>query len=233
MVIKLPQRGRPEGVRYRKCDMGTNLSAQFVCDIRGLDEHIYPIFHPYQILWDDMVNTYTGYNADPRYSICENSYKAGELVMGHILTDGKDVPVPDGHWHLWRYCEPANSWAHIINIDSTDALYLQLLVKRLWLQAAYNDKYGHRGYQKLMEQADIAKREKIQSDKNDMMNEISKANSAMLSRVRDNLEAGRVNSTNPTKEIIMSGAGMSNKSKIVRPLNDREGGLILPPGYDD
>jgi hypothetical protein len=174
------------------------------------------------------VNEYTGKLTDERYPIVENSFKYGELVMGHVLTNGKEEPTPDGTWHIWRWCEPARSYAHVINIDCKDEMYLNLLVKRLWLQAKYNDKYGHSGYQKLMEQADIEHRQKIADDRQDLMGEIHKANSAMINRAMYNMEHGRTAATNPTKEVISSYSGQKNRSKIVRPLEDREGGLLLP-----
>lgn len=233
MVLRLPERGRPLNVRYRECELGLDLPAQFMYDLRGIDDNFYPIFHPYRILWDDMVNEYVGELADPRYSITENSYRLGELVMGHVLSNGKGEPTPDGHWHIWRWCEPARAWAHIINIDCKDPLYLNLLVKRIYLQAIYNDRYGHRGYQKLLEQAEIDKREAMQSERQTMMDEISKTNSAMMARVRDNFERGITAPTRPTKETIMSGGGLTSAKKLVRPLDDREGGLILPDGFGD
>ena len=228
MVLKLPKKGRPRDVYYRQCDLGVDLPAEFIYDLRGIDDQFFPVFHPYRILWDDMVNEYTGSARDPRFPTVENSHRYGELVLGHVLTNGKGEPTPDGHWHIWRWCEPARGWAHIINIDSREPLYLRLLVRRIWLQAQYNDKYGHRGYQRLIEQADLDRREKLQNDKRDLMDEIHKVNSAMMSRAMDNFERGMTQPTNPQKETIMSGGGLRSRSKIVRPLEDREGGLILP-----
>ena len=228
MVIRLPKKGRPLGVRYRECELGLDLPAEFIANLRGLDSQLYPVFHPYRILWDDMVNTYLGPIDDPRYPMVENSHRMGQLVMGHVLSDGAGNPTPDGTWHIWRWCEPATAWAHIINIDSRDRQYLNLLVERLWLQDQYNNKYGHRGYQRMMEEADLAQRAKIQDDKQALMDDISKANSAMLSRVRENYMSGKVDATNPQHESIISYPGQGNKSRIVRPLEDREGGLVLP-----
>lgn len=233
MVLRLPRCGRPRDVRYRECALGVDLPAAFIYDLRGIDDQLYPIFHPYRILWDDMVNEYTGKLGDPRYPIVENSIRLGELVMGHVLSNGQGVPTPDGHWHLWRWCEPARAWAHVINIDCKDKLYLKLLVERLWLQAKYNDKYGHRGYQRMMEQEDIERRTKMQDEKRDLMSEIHKANSAMMNRAMDNFERGHVEATRPTKDIITSGGGLTKRAKITREITDREGGLILPPGFDE
>jgi len=233
MKLRLPEKGLPVGMPYKVCEMGVDLPSQFLFDLRSLDDALYVIYHPYQILWDDMVNDYQGEMLDPRYHIGVNSGRCGELVMGHVLTDGQDNPVPEGKWHVWRWCEPANAWAHVIAIESKDPDYQRLLVHRMWLQATYNDKFGNRGYQKMMEEADQAGREKIQAEKADLMNEISKANSSMMARVRDNFESGRTQATAPQKETITSYAGQGNRSKMVRPATDREGGIVLPESYDD
>lgn len=230
-ILKLPANGRPLGLRYRKCDMGVDLPAHFLHDLRSIDQHLFPIFHPYKILWDDMVNEYLGTAEDPRYSVLVNSSRAGELVMGHILTDGQDNPTMDGLWHIWRWCSPAGAWAHIVDLKCKDELYLKLLVKRLWLQDQFSSKYGHRGYQKILEDADLERRAKIQDEKASLMNDIYEANSAMVNRAKQNFEHGRVAATKPTKEIIMSGSGLSNRSKITRELTDKEGGLILPDSF--
>ena len=233
MVIQLPKKGRPLGVPYRECDLGLDLPAEFIGDLRSLDNQLYPIFHPYRILWDDMVNCYTGALEDPRYPMQENCFRYNQLVMGHVLTNGKGVPTPDETWHIWRWCEPARAWAHIVNLDSHDEVYLNILVKRLWLQDKFNSRYGNRGYMKMMEEADLAQRAKIQDDKQNLMKDISKANTAMLSRVRDNYLSGKVDPTSPMRESVISYPGQVNRSKTVRPLSDREGGLILPDGLGE
>jgi hypothetical protein len=181
------------------------------------------------MLWDDIINDYSGSLEDPRYQI---SREHGDLNFGYVLTNGKGVPSPDGHWHIWRLCHE-RGWAHVINIDSKDTAYLNLLVKRLWLQTQYNDKYGYRGYSTLMEQLDEEAREKASAEREDMMKEIGKVNSAMMNRAKQNFESGITAPTNPTKDIIMSGGGLTNKSRITRPITDKEGGLILPDGYGD
>jgi hypothetical protein len=228
MVLRLPERGRPRNVHYKKCAPGVDLPAAFIYSLKGLDSHLWPVFHPYRIAYDDAVNEYTGPLDDPRYPIVENSGRYGELVFGHVYTDGGGRPTPDGTWHVWRWVDPWGAWAHVINLDSKDVEYLNLVVKRLYLADQYNQKYGFRGYQRMMEEMDLARRAKIQDDKADLMNEISKTNQDMLRRVADNLMRKESRPTNPTKDVIMSGAGLNKRSKITRPITDREGGLILP-----
>ena len=226
MYLKLPEKGRPRHVTYKKCELGIDLPAGFMARIKSIDKDIYPVFHRYRILWDSIVNEYSGPLDDPRYQIKQ---EYSELNFGFVLTDGKGQPAPDGHWNLWRWCEP-HGWAHIINIDSRDPEYLNFLVERIWLQAQFNDQYG-RGYQRKLEEADLERRDKLMADRDDMMKEISKANSGMLNRAAENLGRGITQATNPTKEIITSFSGQTNKSKIVRPITDREGGLVLPEDW--
>lgn len=228
--LLLPNVLRPRNVPYKQCEIGIDLPGDFLMSLRSIDENLYPVFHPYKVLWDSVINEYSGELDDPRFQI-KSEY--GELNFGFVLTNGQGIPTPDGEWHVWRLCRP-HGWAHVMNIaDRSDRVYLDLLCKRLWLQAKYNDKYGHTGYTKLLEKLDTEKREKEQSDKQDLFDDISSANSAMLNRVRDNYERGHVRPTNPMKETIMSGGGLTKRSKLVTPLDDKSGGLILPPGFGE
>lgn len=225
-IVKLPKDCRPD-YRYRQCALGVDLPASFVHELQGLDPHLYPVWHGYRMLWDSVINAYAGELEDPRYQI-NRAY--GELNFGYVLTNGKGMPTPDGTWHVWRLCRP-HGWAHVINIDSTDPGYLNILLKRLWLQTRWNDKYGFTGYSKYLQTLDEEARERAQSERQDMMNEIGKANSAMMNRAAQNLASGKTAPTNVTKDIITSYSGQGNRSRIVRPATDTEGGLILPEGY--
>lgn len=222
-VIKLPADCRP-AERYRQCELGLDLPSNFVYELRGIDEHLYPIWHAYRMLWDSVINSYSGLLEDPRYQV---SYKYGHTNFGFVLTDGHGRPVEDGTWHVWRLCRP-HGWAHVINLDSTEKGYLNLVLKRLYLQAQYNDRFGHKGYTKLLQEADAQRRHKLLQERKDMMNDIYKVNSSMMNRVVDNFSRGITKVTNPTKDVIISGAGISKRSKITRPITDKEGGLILP-----
>ena len=224
MILRLPEELRPRNVHYKKCELGVDLPASFVYSLRSIDSNLYPVFHPYKLLWDSIINDYAGELEDPRYQI---NYNYGELNLGFVLTDGKGRPVPDRTWHIWRICRP-HGWAHVINIDSKDRKYLNLLAYRLYLQALYNERYGHRGYGRILEEMDIKRRDKLQSEQKDLMNEIQQANSGMLARVADNFSRGITKVTNPKKEIITSYSGQRNKSKIIRTITDEEGGLIVP-----
>jgi len=229
MILELPEVMRPRGVYYTKCALGVSLPAGFVKDVRAFDNDIYPVFHRYRLLWDNIMNEYNGPADDPRMTI---ESKHGELNFGFVLTDGHGVPIPEGCWHLWRLCH-GYGWAHIIKLETKDHIYLNLVLKNMYLQDKFNRKYGARGWSRYLESVDLEKRQKLMDEEADLMNEIAKANSGMVRRVMDNFGRGVNKPTNPQKETIMSGAGISNRSRIVRPASDREGGLILPPGYGE
>ena len=193
MRLDLPEKGRPRGARYKKCELGIDLPSGFMHRLRSIDSHFYPVFHSYRVLWDSVINEYSGSLEDPRFQI---KYGYGELNFGFVLTDGQGAPTPDGSWHIWRWCEPAGGWAHIINIDSKDPEYLNFLVERIWLQAQYNDRFG-RGYQRKLEEADLERRDKLMADRDDLMKEIGKANSGMFGRAAENMARGITAPTAP------------------------------------
>lgn len=230
MTLNLLERGRPTGVYYRKCELGLDLPAEFIYDLRSIDRDLFPIFHPYKILWDDLVNDYTGDPSVPRYPIAENSSNFCELIMGHVLTNGQGVPLEDGTWHIWRWCNSVGAWAHIFCVEIKDPVYLNLLVRRLYLQAIFNEKYGHRTYQHMLQNADQDVRDRMVRERDELFGEINKANKGLTSRVMDNFARGKTAVTNPQKETIMSGPGLKNRSRIIRPLetDDKESGIITP-----
>jgi hypothetical protein len=71
-------------------------------------------------------------------------------------------------------------------------------------------------------------KESEKADVQELNNAVMEENRWLLTRAMDNMASGRINATNPTKDIITSFSGQGNKSRIVRPLTDTEGGLILP-----
>ena len=229
-VLKLPKEHRPTGVYYRKCALGVDLPASFLYDLRGLDEHLYPVWHRHKLLWDNIINADSGAIEDPRYQI-ESKY--GELNFGFVLTDGDGRPRDDGHWHIWRLCR-GYGWAHIVKLEShDDTVYLNLVVRSLYLQDKYNRKYRFRGYSKYLEELDIERRHKMIEESRALQDDIMKNNSHIMGRVMDNFSRNITAPTRPQKDIIVSGAGISKRSKITREVTDREGGLILPAGYGE
>lgn len=227
-VLKLPEEHRPTGVFYKKCALGVDLSASFVGELRGLDEHLYPVWHQHKLLWDNVINDVAGAIEDPRYTI---ESKFGELNFGFVLTDGKGRPRDDGHWHVWRLCR-GYGWAHVVKLESnTDQVYLNLVVRSLYLQDRFNTKYRGRGYSKYLEGLDIQKRHKEVEAARGLQGDIMKANSAIMGRVMENFSRNVTAPTRPTKDVIMSGAGISKRARITREITDREGGLILPDNF--
>jgi hypothetical protein len=68
--------------------------------------------------------------------------------------------------------------------------------------------------------------QKKQAKSQDLWKEVNKANSKLMKSAAENFASGVTAPTNPEREIIASFRGQSNKTKIVRPLTDKEGGLI-------
>jgi hypothetical protein len=71
-----------------------------------------------------------------------------------------------------------------------------------------------------------------QAAADDLFNEVQKENAWLVSKAMDNFAAGRTAPVSPQKDIITSFGGQKNKSRIVRPATDTEGGLILPDNWD-
>lgn len=222
--LNLPKRFRPEAPGYRRCSYGIDLPRDFCDNLQQIDNGLYPVFHAYRLLWDDIINDVPGGLEDPRYVI---NYDHGHLNFGFVLKQKDGTPAEDGSWHVWRLCEP-HGWAHIVQLKSREGAYLQLVLKRLKLQADWTNKYGFRSYQRLLEEGDEAERIKAMSDREELMNAIQHENEWLLHRAADNFERGKTAPTRPKKDVITSYAGQKNRSKITRDITDREGGLILP-----
>jgi len=227
-VLRLPEEHRPVGYYYKKCALGVDLPASFVYELRGLDEHLYPVWHQHKLLWDNIINADSGPIEDCRYTI---ESKFGELNFGFVLTDGAGRPRDDGHWHVWRLCR-GYGWAHVVKLEvNDDSLYLSLVVKQLYLQDQFNRKYRGRGYSKYLEDLDIQKRHKEVEAARELQGDIMKTNSSIMGRVMDNFSRKITAPTNPTVDKIYSGKGISHRSRIVRPMTDAEGGLELPEEF--
>lgn len=223
----LPDKYRPKGLHFRDFRPGHDLPYQFHLDIKAIDPKLYFVWHPYQVLYDMIMNQYTGSMEDPRFVI-EEQY--GQEVWGWITTDAKGKPIVDEHWHIWRLCDPYG-WAHVCNIASDHPDYLKLLVNRLHLQATIQAKEGDLAYSRKMREEEESAREKKQQEEAELLDAVQKENSWLLRRAMDNFESGKVAPTKPTKEIITSYRGQENKGRIEREITDEEGGLILPDSW--
>ena len=203
---------------------GVDLPAWFYYNLKSIDENFCFIYHPYDVLWDDIINEYSGSLEDPRFSIHK---EAGEVVFGFILTNNVGNPKPDGKWHLWRWSDNAPGFAHIVKVDSKDPNYLMLLLSRIYLQAVYNNKGNKAWRDKLMQDAD-AKEEKALKDREDKFKDVQNENSWLLKAAKDNMERGNIKPTNPQHGQIISYPGQKNRSTIRRPVTDEEAKLIIP-----
>jgi len=221
--LHLPKKFRPDRP-YRRCALGIDLPREFIEDIQSIDPDLYPVFHPYRVLWDIIINEDSGELEDPRYTV---NHEYGEMNFGFVLTDGTGKPLEDGSWHIWRWCYP-HGVAHIIKLESLEPDYLRLVVKRLFIQAQWTNKYGFRSYNRLLDKVREEDRTQLMKDRQALFDATQEENRWLMKRAIDNAASGNINPTNPTKDSIISYPGQSNRSRIVRPLDDKEGGLYIP-----
>lgn len=222
--MKLPTTLRPRGIRYREFVPGLDLPAEFLHDLKSIDEHLWLVWHPYRVMYDDVMNQYTGKLDDPRF--CIGRY-ADEEVWGFVLTDNTKMPVREDKWHIWRLCWPYG-WCHIAPVQSDHSEYLKLLARRLNVQARYKAKHGDRQWTRKLDADATEEQERQQQQELAMFDAVQEENSWLMRRAMNNFESGIVAPTNPQKENIISYPGQVNRTKTVRPIDDEEGGLIIP-----
>ncbi len=221
----LPETLRPRGVFHREFIPGLDLPSWFYYDLKAIDGKLHIIYHPYRVMWDDIINQYEGPLDDSRFSI---HYEHGQENWGFVLKQsGSDAPIEEASWHVWRLCEPYG-WAHIVKIEAREGKYLELLTSRLNLQARFTDKYGHHAWNRKTEADTSEMQEKAQDDKDDMMDAVMKENEWLTKKARENFQRGQTAPTNPQISKIISYPGQKNKSRTVRALSDTEGGLVIP-----
>jgi hypothetical protein len=198
----------------------------FIDELRTIDPDLHLVWHEWQVTYDDFMTQYSGDLDDPRFTIHEEH---GQEIWGWILTDGENTPLPDGSWHIWRLCDVG--WAHVTKLDSrSNPQYLRHILKRLHLQAVLSLK-GRREYRKLLEEEQEAQMEKSQRDAAQLFDDVQTENKKLMDTVKENFEWGRVKPTRPKKETITSYRGQTNRSRMVRDLDDEEGGLIIPESW--
>lgn len=224
MRLKLPKVHRPDRP-YKKCQVGIDLPAAFIADLKSIDTHLYPVWHQYKVLWDSPVTNEYSQGREIHYAY-------GHLNFGFVPKDRKGAPVEEGAWHIWELC-PDRGWGHVCKLESIDRSYLQIFLNRLHIQLKWNNKYGKVGmnsYQKYLDQLDEESREKVMKEREEMMNAIQEENEWLVNAAMQNFKRGKVKPTNPNKSQIISYPGQRNRSRIERPLDDsdRESGLITP-----
>lgn len=215
-----------DGIPYPS--IGTDIPAWFYSGLLSIDHNFEIFLHPYEIIYDDIVNEYVGSLDDPRFNI---HFEGGYKIFGHPLKGRGESYKPDGRFHIWRHCFP-HGWAHILPLESLEGPYLLLALERIWLQAWYRDKYGDLAWNKMTREEQEAIHRNIQKVQTEKFGEIQEQNSWLMNKAMENFASGRTKPTNPTKDIITSYSGQTNKSRIIRPITDREGGLIVPDDWE-
>jgi hypothetical protein len=200
---------------------GKDLPSWFMDDLKSIDEKLYIVYHPFAVIWDDLINQYEGELEDPRFSIHREH---GEEVWGFVTTFGDGSPIPEGAWHVWRLAEP-HGWAHIVRIDSKHGEYLHLLVDRLHVQAQFRDRYGDIAWNRNTRDEQETAQKEAQDAKQEMFEAVQEENAWLTRNARDNMSRGVTAPTNPVKETITSYAGQTKHSRTSRPLDDVDVGL--------
>jgi len=218
----LPDRFRPTGLRYKRLNPGIDLPAWLIDEIKSIDPHLYGVYHPYRVLYEDIMNQYTGPVDDPRFTIGANG---ADEVWGYILTDGNKEPIPEHTWHCWRVGD--YGWSHIFEIKYLAPEYLRKLVKRLGMQKIITERYGLKAYMRHLQEEREMFDEMDQAAKASAYDDVQKANRWLLDKAMDNFDRGVTAPTRPTKQVIQSGP-WSHRGSVEREITDEEGGLLVP-----
>jgi len=211
-------------VEFEKCinDLRIKFGARsFMDDLKSIDEKLYLVYHPFALMWDNLMNQYEGELEDPRFTIHREH---GEEVWGFVTTEGDGSPIPEQAWHVWRLCEP-HGWAHVVRIDSKAESYLKLLTNRLNIQARFRDRYGDIAWNRNTRDEQETAHIKAQDDRQELFEAVQEENAWLTRTARDNMARGKTAPTNPMMEKIVSYAGQKNKSRTSRPLDDSDVGL--------
>ena len=224
--MKLPSTLRPSNSSYRECLPGKDLPSWFMDGLKGIDEKLYLVYHPFATIWDDVMNQYSGSTEDPRFTIHREH---GEEVWGFATTDGSGAPIPECAWHVWRLSEP-RGWCHVVRVESKHDDWLKLCLDRLHIQDKFRDRYGDIAWNRNMaEEQDVAQKA-AQDAHQEGLGAMQEENSWLMKNAMDNFGRGVTAPTNPTIEKIISYPGQKNHTATSRPLEDEDVGL---KGIDD
>jgi len=217
---------RPEHTRLRKVQPGLDLPCWFLDSIKGIDSNLYFVFQKYKTMYEHIMNQYEGEIEDPRFTI--HGTDAREEIWGYPVKQAtSEDPVLEPKWHLYRLCWP-HGWAHVTVVEIVEENYLKALVKRLRLQATISDRYSPKEYVKMSMEERQKVQEARQSSADDLFDAVQEENKWLMRSAMDEMGRGNTAPTRPEKDVIMSGPWGGNRSKITRPITDREGGLVLP-----
>lgn len=222
----LPREYRP-GLRVRELEPGLHLPCWFVDGIKSIDENLHFVWHPYKILYDDIVNADVGSLEDPRYYIGRYPGFGEQEIWGYPLRNRDGSPARDEAWHIWRLCRPYG-WAHILRIDDTHERWLKFCLDRLYLADQISSRYGHRAWNLYQREEQLVARQNKIDDLNGLLMDTTKENKWLLNQAMDSFHRKMVAPTAPTRDVIASYPGQSDHSRITRPLTDKEGGLVVP-----
>ena len=228
----LPKSLRPTGTNPKvfRAGAGDHLPRWFYDNIKAIDKDLYFVWHPYRLIYDDLMNQYLGSPDDGRFCIHE---EFGQEIWGWILKQvGNDDPAPEEKWHLWRECWPYG-WVHVTCIESEQEEYLKLIGKRLWMQARISDTYGRAEWNRMNEAEKQEFNLSKQKAADQLFADVQDENKWLTKKAMENFDRGDTDPTNPMKESIVSYPGQIKRSKIVRPITDTEGGLVIPDSWKD
>lgn len=219
--MKLPSTLRPSNSTARQCIPGKDLPSWFMDNLQSIDEKLYLVYHPFRLIWDNLMNQYSGELEDPRFTIHREH---GEEVWGFITTNGDGSPIPEGAWHVWRLWEP-HGWTHVVRVESKDDSYLRHMLSRLHLQATFRDDYGDIAWNRNMADEQSVAQLAAQDAHQEGLVAVQEENSWLMKNAMDNFSRGNTAPTNPTIEKIVSYAGQKNHTATSRPLEDEDVGL--------
>lgn len=223
-----PKRNRGTD-RLKPLRAGLDVPCKFLDELKAIDENLYLVWHPYKVIYESLMNQYTGPKGDDeRFNIHE---EYGEEVWGFpTRATRNDGPQAECKWHVWYLHQ--EGYYHVSVLLDTDQRYLDVLARRLFLQSVISDRYGKLAWNKMQREEQERYTKAKQAASEDLYNEVQKENAWLVNKAADNFRSGITAPTNPTKEIITSFSGQGNKTKIIRPVSDTEGGLILPDNWD-
>jgi len=222
MLQKLPENGRPRLNNYRKCAIGIDLPCAFFDDLKAIDNDLYVVWHPYQLLYDEIANAGDGTSTDPRYAIQD---QFGHLCFGYVMRTITGAPMPDSTWHVWRYAWP-HGWVHVVQLKSTDPEYLGIVAKNLFFQKQLLAKYGPKAFSRDIAEKDDKKKADALKAKDEMHKMWQLENKWLIKKAMDNMASGFTQATNPTKDIIISGSGLGHRTKRIVPIDEEKDGGV-------
>jgi hypothetical protein len=204
---------------------GLDLPVWFIDDLLSIDRNFHFVFHDWRLVWDDVMNKYTGSLEDPRFCV---GLKYEKECWGWPLTDNEGHPIPENRWHVWNHVNDVGYY-HVIDINSRKPEHLKRIAKLIHKEAKLKDQ-GRRAYidAKIEQQElELERKEQLGRDKWEFL---AKENEPLLRKAKENFELGKWDPTNPTKEQIMSYPNQDRRSKVITPLEDEDVGLAT---WDD